>query len=169
MSRTVTTHSHAEFVKLKFKDELATVQGFLNVTGRQAQMTHAAMGFLGEIIEFEMATDREAGLIELGDAAFFLYAFGQTLPVQHLRYNPMVPPKGSTGQAQMQDALRHCRHAGAVLLDLSKKEVIYEKELSNEQLGARIQAYTWLSRLSPVWSMASARPWMKSKLSTSRS
>lgn len=84
---------------------------------------HGVIGLITELDEIQFAEDEENLVEELGDYYFYL-----TL----LEMNVGEDYQFSSTPADVD--WEGARHFAAVLLDLSKKEVIYAKELNQEQI-----------------------------------
>lgn len=127
--------NYTEFVKSRFKTGIATADDIANkVVPSQLARLHAAMGLLGETIEAWWSDSRENLEEELGDLVFYHEAMRQSFFPQRplISLNDMQVPDAG-GAESIDLCWTGMVKAAATMHDLSKKEVIYAKELTVEQ------------------------------------
>lgn len=115
----------------------------------QESLLHAAVGFVGEMLELKDCVGRENQLEELGDALFYLEAMEQVLEEQEGdRYRPL-PNVGEINPIVHIDVLLTC---GGVFLDHAKKMwaygKVYEKEALTDFVFDVAEARSHLSELA---------------------
>lgn len=116
---------YVDFVKSRFKSADNTHQDIVcKVTPEATARLHAAIGILGELIEFKNAVTAENQKEELGDAYFYMVACIQELHEPWVVYWTHSIPNLTI------DLLID---KAATLVDLSKKEVMYAKILTEDQ------------------------------------
>lgn len=117
---------YVDFVKSRFKSADNTHQDIVyKVTPEATARLHAAIGILGELIEFKNAVTAENQKEELGDAYFYMVAAIQELhePKGLVYWTHRIPNL----------SIDMLIDKAATLADLSKKEVMYAKILSEDQ------------------------------------
>lgn len=119
---------YAEFVKGLFKDGELIMHDIVALVRLQSlSRLHAVIGIVGEIGEFRKAVtlgSQEHIQEEAGDLVFYTEALYQNLPP--LKHVAVCFDSSQAEEVLLNSALE--------LLDLAKKEVIYAKPLSDEQL-----------------------------------
>lgn len=118
--------TYAKFVHSRFKDGARILK---EATADAMSRLHAAVGLVGEVRELRDSTTRINSVEELGDLAFFLAAYVNTLQ-QDMDPLRIPLPDSYTGIDELDKACH-------VLLDMAKKEALYCKPFD---IGAVIGA-----------------------------
>lgn len=121
------TTIYGDFVASRFKTG-TDILNDMNAKGLENALSrlHAVIGIVGELGELAEAKDEENFIEELGDLYFYLHALKQ-----HIGSGPIPVVAISDDNKILERALLNAIE----LLDLSKKEVVYAKELSEAQIA----------------------------------
>ena len=121
---TVDIQSYPEFVNLLFKTGEAISADIMERDPAVLSRLHACVGLVGECIELLTATSWQNTLEELGDIAFYFRALEETTLCYAIADEPQFHPCVSPTYLII---------AAGTLLDLSKKESMYNKALDSDQ------------------------------------
>lgn len=127
--------TYTEFVASRFKTGEATKDDIANkVKPSAVELFHAAIGMVGEAIEYQSSSDEVNIREELGDSIFFAEAAREVLLPNHPAF-PFMTLVPRPGVALYTDAVAALLETANGLMDLCKKQVIYAKELIPQQIG----------------------------------
>lgn len=120
-----------------FKTGEATIKDIVDKVSPQAvALFHATVGLVGEAIEYQSSSDEKNIREELADSIFFAEAAKQIILPNHPTFPfPQLDPR--PGVALYTDAVDALLETANGLMDFSKKEVIYAKTLTPEQIFNR--------------------------------
>lgn len=107
-----------------------------------ADLMHAAVGIMGEVIELEQAIELDHLIEEAGDICFYIEALKEVIR----RSGWLQPPLSSWSMLPMSGTAESMRHASGEILDLAKKYWVYNKplgEIEQRLLANRLSRLMW--------------------------